>query len=89
MIEHGAAPRHPEKRHRPDNPSPRKPHWIRVKAPTSPVYGETRRIVREHGLHTVCEEAACPNIGIWRHMLMIRVPSGYSYSIAKWSKMWP
>jgi len=55
--------RHPEKRHRPENPSPRKPEWIRVKAPTSNGYGETRRLMREHNLHTVCEEAACPNIG--------------------------
>ena len=56
--------RHPEKAHRPDNPvQKRKPAWIRVKAPTSPTYHETRRIMREHNLHTVCEEAACPNIG--------------------------
>jgi len=55
--------RHPEKRKLPDNPSPRKPAWIRVKAPTSKEYGETRRIMREKNLHTVCEEAACPNIG--------------------------
>ena len=55
--------RHPEKARRPDNPSPRKPAWIRVKAPTSKEYGETHRIVRQFGLHTVCEEAACPNIG--------------------------
>jgi lipoic acid synthetase len=55
--------RHPEKRNRPDNPIQRKPSWIRVKAPTSPVYRETREIVRENGLHTVCEEAGCPNIG--------------------------
>jgi lipoic acid synthetase len=55
--------RHPEKRNRPDNPIQRKPSWIRVKAPTSPVYRETRDIVRENGLHTVCEEAGCPNIG--------------------------
>ncbi len=55
--------RHPEKRNRPDNPIQRKPAWIRVKAPTSPVYRETRDIVRENGLHTVCEEAGCPNIG--------------------------
>ena len=48
---------------RPDNPIQRKPPWIRVKAPTSPVYRETRDIVRENGLHTVCEEAGCPNIG--------------------------
>lgn len=56
-------PRHPEKIHRPDQPSPRKPDWIRVKAPVSPGYVETRRIVRENRLHTVCEEAGCPNIG--------------------------
>ena len=55
--------RHPEKRNRPDNPVPRKPDWIRVKAPTSEVYLETRNIVRESGLNTVCEEAGCPNIG--------------------------
>lgn len=55
--------RHPEKAHKPDNPSPRKPPWIRVKAPTSPEYAETRRLIRENNLHTVCEEAACPNIG--------------------------
>jgi len=56
-------PRHPEKVHRPDQPSLRKPDWIRVKAPVSPGYVETRQIVRENGLHTVCEEAGCPNIG--------------------------
>jgi lipoic acid synthetase len=55
--------RHPEKAKRPENPPLRKPAWIRVKAPTSPVYGETRRLMREQRLHTVCEEAACPNIG--------------------------
>jgi lipoic acid synthetase len=56
--------RHPEKAHRPDNPVRRgKPDWLRVKAPTSPEYLATRAIVREHGLATVCEEAACPNIG--------------------------
>ncbi|HUZ31349.1 MAG TPA: lipoyl synthase [Xanthobacteraceae bacterium] len=61
----GAAsrPRHPEKAHRPDQASPRKPDWIRVKAPVSPGYAATRDIVRAHGLHTVCEEAGCPNIG--------------------------
>ena len=42
---------------------PRKPAWIRVKAPTSAGYHETRRLLREKSLHTVCEEAACPNIG--------------------------
>ncbi len=56
-------PRHPEKAHRPDQPALRKPHWIRVKAPVSPGYRDTQRIVRENGLHTVCEEAGCPNIG--------------------------
>jgi lipoyl synthase len=55
--------RHPEKAARPDNPSPRKPAWIRVKAPGSPEYHATRRLMRELDLHTVCEEAACPNIG--------------------------
>jgi lipoic acid synthetase len=56
-------PRHPEKAHRPETPALRKPDWIRVKAPGSPGYAQTRRIVRENGLHTVCEEAGCPNIG--------------------------
>ena len=56
-------PRHPEKARRPDTPILRKPEWIRVKAPGSPVYSETRRIVRENNLVTVCEEAGCPNIG--------------------------
>src|SRR5690242_18154572 len=55
--------RHPEKVHRPDNPVARKPEWIRVKAPTSATYHETRRLMRELKLNTVCEEAACPNIG--------------------------
>ena len=55
--------RHPEKAGRPDSPSPRKPPWIRVKAPGSPEYHATRRLMRELDLHTVCEEAACPNIG--------------------------
>jgi lipoyl synthase len=55
--------RHPEKAHKPDNPVQRKPDWIRVKAPTSPEYHETRRLMRELHLNTVCEEAACPNIG--------------------------
>ena len=56
-------PRHPEKAHRPDQPVARKPAWIRVKAPGSPLYSETRRLVRELKLTTVCEEANCPNIG--------------------------
>ena len=55
--------RHPEKAHRPDNPQPRKPAWIRVKAPTSDAYRETRDIIRGQKLSTVCEEAGCPNVG--------------------------
>ena len=57
------AERHPEKAHRADNPIRRKPDWIRVRAPNSPEYAETKRLMREYGLSTVCEEAACPNIG--------------------------
>ena len=56
-------PRHPEKAHRPDTPAQPKPGWIRVKAPVTKGYVETHAIVRQHGLHTVCEEAGCPNIG--------------------------
>ncbi|GIK96136.1 MAG: lipoyl synthase [Alphaproteobacteria bacterium] len=56
--------RHPEKAHRPDNPvRQRKPDWIRVKAPISREYAETRELMRRLKLNTVCEEAACPNIG--------------------------
>ena len=55
--------RHPEKAHRPDQEQPRKPSWIRVKAPTSQGYRDTARIMREHRLTTVCEEAGCPNVG--------------------------
>jgi len=58
-----ARPRHPEKARRPDAPVLKKPDWIRVRAPVSKGYAETRDIVRAHGLHTVCEEAGCPNIG--------------------------
>ena len=66
--------RHPEKARRPENPIQRKPDWIRVRAPNSPIYHETRTLMREHGLVTVCEEAACPNIGeCWsqRHATMM------------------
>jgi len=66
--------RHPEKAHRPDNPIQRKPAWIRVKAPTHPIYHETRTLMRANKLVTVCEEAACPNIGeCWsqRHATMM------------------
>ena len=58
-----ARPRHPEKAHRPDAPVLRKPDWIRVRAPGSPAWAETRDIVRANKLVTVCEEAGCPNIG--------------------------
>jgi lipoic acid synthetase len=58
-----SALRHPEKAHRPDNPAPPKPPWIRVKAPNSPEYREVRDLMRSLKLNTVCEEAACPNIG--------------------------
>ena len=55
--------RHPEKQKRAENPVLKKPDWIRVKAPGSPKWAETNRIVKENGLVTVCEEAGCPNIG--------------------------
>ncbi|MCB8878671.1 lipoyl synthase [Acidisoma cellulosilytica] len=71
VIDH----RHPEKAHRPDNPVARsKPDWIRVRAPQHPIYHETRALMRDHKLVTVCEEAACPNIGeCWsqRHATMM------------------
>jgi lipoic acid synthetase len=64
VLDHTAGkPRHPEKAHRPDSAVLRKPDWIRVKAPVSKGYAATHAIVRENGLHTVCEEAGCPNIG--------------------------
>src|SRR5215216_2581765 len=64
VLDHTAGkPRHPEKAHRPDTAVLRKPDWIRVKAPVSKGYAATSAIVRENGLHTVCEEAGCPNIG--------------------------
>ncbi|HET9159352.1 MAG TPA: lipoyl synthase [Caulobacteraceae bacterium] len=68
------AARHPEKQKNPDAPVLRKPDWLRVRAPGSAGYMETRKIVKEHGLVTVCEEAACPNIGeCWsvRHATMM------------------
>src|ERR1700678_1058148 len=65
IAERRASPevRHPEKAHRPDQPVARKPPWIRVRAPGSPVFAETMNLVRESKLSTVCEEARCPNIG--------------------------
>ena len=56
-------PRHPEKAHRPDQPIPRKPDWIRVKAPGSAGWAETNAIVKANKLVTVCAEASCPNMG--------------------------
>ena len=57
------AERHPEKQKNPDRPQPRRPDWLRVKAPVSKAYNETRKLMRAHNLVTVCEEAVCPNIG--------------------------
>ena len=63
LVNQGKRERHPEKAHRPDNVVLKKPEWIRVKAPVSRGYSETRDIVRSNKLVTVCEEAGCPNIG--------------------------
>lgn len=54
--------RHPEKINKKSNPIPKKPHWIRVKAPISNSFKQTSNIVKKNNLITVCEEAACPNI---------------------------
>ena len=76
LIDHraGGMIRHPEKVNRAPTVARPKPEWIRVRAPNHPVYHETRALMREHGLVTVCEEAACPNIGeCWsqRHATMM------------------
>ncbi|MGH6816894.1 MAG: lipoyl synthase [Hyphomicrobiaceae bacterium] len=63
VVDRRERPRHPEKAHRPDTPLVRKPDWIRVRAPGAGAFAGTRAVVRAHGLHTVCEEAGCPNIG--------------------------
>ena len=63
VLDMTGQPRHPEKVHRPDVPASKKPAWIRVRAPVSKGYVETRAVIRANGLHTVCEEAGCPNIG--------------------------
>jgi lipoic acid synthetase len=55
--------RHPEKIYKKINPIPKKPSWIRVKAPISNAFGYTKSIIKKNRLVTVCEEAACPNIG--------------------------
>ncbi|MCI4660290.1 MAG: lipoyl synthase [Neomegalonema sp.] len=68
------AERHPEKAHKGDNVSPQKPGWIRVRAPSGQGFEQTRDIIREHGLSTVCQEAGCPNVGeCWekRHATMM------------------
>jgi lipoyl synthase len=70
----GPRPRHPEKMSKPDTPRLAKPAWLRVKAGGSAAYSETLAIVKGHGLHTVCQEASCPNIGeCWeqRHATMM------------------
>ena len=54
--------RHPEKINRVSNPIPKKPPWIRVKAPTSKFFKSTNKIIKDKKIVTVCEEAACPNI---------------------------
>ena len=54
--------RHPEKVNRQSNPIPKKPDWIRVKAPVSSLFKKTNDIVKKNQLITVCEEASCPNI---------------------------
>lgn len=67
-------PRHPEKAHKAASAIPRKPKWIRKKKIESAEYYDTRKLMREHNLATVCEEAACPNIGeCWskRHATMM------------------
>ena len=58
-----ARPRHPEKARLPDTPVLAKPAWIRVRAPGAHAFDATRDVLRAHRLTTVCEEAACPNIG--------------------------
>ena len=55
--------RHPEKRKNQAIPQPKRPNWLRVKAPIGEAFDETRSLMRELNLVTVCEEAACPNIG--------------------------
>jgi len=63
LLKNGSRPRHPEKAHREDKPLLPKPPWIRVKAPGPGAFEETTKIVAAGGLHTVCQEASCPNIG--------------------------
>ena len=68
MVEVSTRPRHPEKAHYPDSPIRPKPAWLRVKAPVSKEYQQTKQLMRELHLNTVCEEAGCPNIAeCWKH----------------------
>ena len=55
--------RHPEKINKPDNISPSKPSWLKVRAPIGKIFGETKGLLDDLGIVTVCEEASCPNIG--------------------------
>ena len=55
--------RHPEKINKPDNISPKKPFWLKVKAPQGKIFDETKGLLDDLNITTVCEEAACPNIG--------------------------
>ena len=55
--------RHPEKINKPDNISPKKPFWLKVKAPQGKIFDETKGLLDDLNITTVCEEAGCPNIG--------------------------
>ena len=55
--------RHPEKINKPDNISPSKPNWLKVRAPIGKIFDETKVLLDDLGIVTVCEEASCPNIG--------------------------
>jgi lipoyl synthase len=63
LIDQKPRPRHPEKMANASIPAPPRPDWLRVRAPSSDVFDQTRGIVRAQRLTTVCDEAACPNIG--------------------------
>ena len=55
--------RHPEKINKADNISPKKPFWLKVKAPQGKIFDETKGLLDDLNITTVCEEASCPNIG--------------------------
>ena len=65
--------RHPEKINNPESIQVKKPNWLKVKAPNSKGYFETKKIVDTHNVFTVCQEASCPNIGsCWsKNMLLL------------------